>query len=86
MKVIYKYKLALNVYTRIPLQRSAKIVKVAMQHGDLTMWVLLDNDDSELAFRRFCVVGTDTHFSRDHEYVDTVFDGAFVWHVLEEVR
>lgn len=45
MKTIYKYKLILEDRQQVRLPMSARFLSVQLQHGELTMWCLIDTED-----------------------------------------
>ncbi len=82
MKNICKYDL--NKHSsgqKIEMPDSAKILKVAYQDNDLKMWVLVDVN---IPKREYYVeiFGTGWDVETDGKYIDTVFDGEFVWHIF----
>lgn len=82
---IWKYNLYTNSEPEIPV--GGKVLHVGIQEGAPCLWVLVD-PEAEKEHREFMTYGTG-HYIRDvHEidYIGTVDDGAFVWHVYEEMR
>lgn len=83
MRTIYKYPLKVGHIMEIDLPKDAKPLCVKMQGGMPTMWAFVDSERPKEK-RIFMVTGTG--FSLDGpplRYLDTMFDGAFVWHALE---
>lgn len=76
---IYKY-LVVDTHAEMPI--GAKIRKVAWQDKMLTIWA--EVDPSERHERR-CIVffGTGCDAPSEGTYLDTVFEGPFVWHLYE---
>lgn len=82
MKVIYKY----NLTPTVLLPKDALVLKAGMQNGGLYIWVLVDPNEQTHTEREFEVIGTGHPFEHEylkHRFVDTIFDGPFVWHIWE---
>jgi hypothetical protein len=80
MKVIYKYELTRTV--TLPI--NSQILKAGMQNGIMFIWVLVDPNEKETCENNFEILGTGHSFEFDyltHTYIDSLFDGPFVWHV-----
>ncbi len=82
MRTIYKYELARTVSLPIDSQ----VLKVGIQNGIMQMWVLVDPNQKQTSYRNFEIIDTGHNFEFDyltHTYIDSLFDGPFVWHVWE---
>jgi hypothetical protein len=82
MKVIYKYELTSEVL----LPKDSLVLKAGIQNGGVYIWALVDPNEQTHIQREFIVVGTGHPFEYEylkHRFVDTVFDGPFVWHIWE---
>jgi len=82
MRVIYKYELARAV--QLPID--SQVLKVGIQNGIMQMWVLVDPNEKQTSQRNFEIIGTGHSFEFDyltHTYIDSLFDGPFVWHIWE---
>lgn len=81
--VVFKFPLE-RMRERIQLPADAKPLKVAMQQGLPVMWVHLDPAAPKIE-RCFEVYGTGHTIPDDAKltFVDTYFDGPFVFHVFE---
>jgi hypothetical protein len=80
MKVIYKYELART----IALPINSQILKAGMQNGIMFIWVLVDENEKQTYYANFEIIGTGHSFEFDylnHTYIDSLFDGPFVWHI-----
>ncbi len=80
MRVIYKYELARAV--QLPID--SQVLKVGIQNGIMQMWVLVDPNQKQTSQRNFEIIGTGHSFEFDyltHTYIDSLFDGPFVWHI-----
>lgn len=82
---IWKY--VLRSERKVEMPAGAKVLHVGLQHGEVTMWCLVD----PLAVqeeRHFHVYGTGWNLTKQlakerHEHIGTVIDGSLVWHVFE---
>lgn len=80
--IVYKYVIDGKP---IEMPKGAKLLKVAMQGSQMTLWAMVDPAlDTEL--RYFAVYGTGMRLANEKlEFIGTVFDSAFVWHVFERL-
>lgn len=70
----------------LTLPVGAEIVKLAYQNDILTMWYGRKVDEQQMERRTFRIVGTGHEIEEsdnDVNYIDTVFQDSFVWHILE---
>ena len=82
MKVIYKYPLESTVL----LPKDSLVLKAGMKENTMCIWVLLDPNEKIHSQRNFEIIGTGQPFAHEylkHRFVDTLFDGPFVWHIWE---
>jgi hypothetical protein len=81
---IYKYPLDLTDVQKVAMPTDARLLYVAMQNGQLTLWAHVDTD-LFTAHRLIAVIGTGNPAPELDEgvYVGTAFDGPFVWHVFD---
>jgi hypothetical protein len=82
MRVIYKYQLEKTI--QLPID--SQVLKVGMQNGIMQMWVLVDPNEKQTSQRNFEIIGTGHSFEfhyLTHTYIDSLFDGPFVWHIWE---
>lgn len=82
---IHKYPLPVPRCS-LELPAGAKILHVAMKDDRPCLWVLVDPTGPGET-RRFLIYGTGTEIPdlQNKEYVATVLDDPYVWHVFEEV-
>ncbi len=83
-KTIWKFPL-LNMPYDVTMPEGSKILKVDMQGGVPTIWVGVDTDMPD-EIRKFIIYGTGAVIRQEHtyaSYIETVFDGPFVWHIFE---
>ena len=82
-QTIWKYALDGTVTER-DMPFMAYIVYADMQGGFPTLWAMVDSD-LPLEKRIFHIVGTGSVFpAGEIDYIGTVMDGPFVWHIVEE--
>jgi hypothetical protein len=81
--IIYKYKLGIVEHQVIELPVNFKPLKVEFQGKQLCMWAMVDLLNSKNHFD-FYIIGTGQEWfdSTPLEYISTVFQGAFVWHIF----
>jgi hypothetical protein len=81
MKTIYKYPLSFPTHI-VYLPEGCRIVKLAEQDGAMYIWAIVDTGGLSIA-RRFTFVGTGHPLPvGEYEYIDTIFQGPFVWHLF----
>lgn len=80
--IIYKYSISKVDFL---LPKNGAIVKIGMQGKMLCFWVSFKKYTEETEHRQFYVVGTGQIIPVLTSYIDTVFDGEYVWHVFEEL-
>lgn len=81
MKTIYKYPTGF-----VDMPKGAIVRKAGTQNGEFFVWAEVD-PSQPLEERQFSVYGTGWELEdRPLCYIDTVFEGAFVWHVYEVLR
>ena len=85
MKRIYKYELEDGRGVEMPI--GAKVLTIQTQNGLPYIWALVDID-AECDFRYFTIVGTGHDFPNadDFNYINTIQDGPFVWHIFELIK
>lgn len=84
MKQVWKFSfLSPESHQIFNVPRGAKVLSVDLQSNIICIWMLVDPKNL-LVEREFRVVGTGWDTDREaHEFVGTVIDGPFVWHVFE---
>lgn len=84
---IFKYKISndTSMQTTTPMREGALIRAVGMQDNAVHVWaeVPYDVGGERLVPRTFLVVPTGGDIPDPGNYVGTVFEGPFVWHVYE---
>jgi len=81
---IWKYGLALTAEPiEISMPADAELLQVQDQGGTITIWAVVEPKAARV-MRRFRIVGTGHAFDVEPlEYLGTVQQGAYVWHVFE---
>lgn len=82
---IWKYTLHRVDIQEVAMPAFAKVLHVAMQSGEITLWAWVDSKQPRSP-RVFAIVGTGNP-APDFEsgiYHGSVFDTPFVWHIFEE--
>jgi len=85
MHKIWKYPFGISGNIIISMPKLARILDIQYQNGTLCMWALVDDNDL-IVNRFFTVIGTGHNipdFSHGLEYIKTVQDGPYVWHIFE---
>lgn len=78
MITVYKYGEGV-----VNMPKGAIVRKAAMQNGRVTLWAEVDTSQP-LEARTFVTYGTGWEIDEEKRcYIDTIFDGPFVWHVYE---
>lgn len=82
---IYKYKVEPSGNTFE--DKFKKILKVDWQGDDLCIWALID-DNSEMKTLNVYIIPTGVPFDLklDLEYLDTIKDDLFIWHIFYELK
>lgn len=83
MKTIWKYPIKLSdTPTTIAIPHGGKVVMVAMQGAQPTLWVEVE-PSNEAEARCFAVHGTGHPISESRVHVGSFQSPPFVWHVVE---
>lgn len=73
---------AFNEMVTIKAPQSLGINHIEMQHGIVTLWSLVDKD-SPAFDRTFRIVGTGHEMEPVGNYLGTVHERVYVWHIFE---
>ena len=86
MKTIFKYKIAPCARKEpIVIPIDAEFLHVADQEGDICLWLLVDtNMSNQKYFLSVYGTGHEIEYINTKQYLGTVFQGPFVWHVFVE--
>ena len=84
METIWKYPIKITDHQDVSMPSGAVALTVQMQAGALTLWALV-NPDAPTEPRRVRVIGTGHPCNVEaFDYVGSVQDRAFMWHVFIE--
>ncbi len=87
--IIYKYEFKVSDNVIIPMHKIVKILKYGKQNptsGILTVWVMVDVESESDCYEIHLKIHGTGHPLPDetYEYITTVSDGQFVWHIFDE--
>jgi hypothetical protein len=86
---IYKYELKRTDFQDLYLPEGFKILSCENQNGTICVWALVIPWSTTKTKVTFTIVGTgnpiDVNFPESLVFINSVFDGPFVWHVFYEV-
>lgn len=85
MRTIHKYPLYVGKNIECWLPAGARILTIGYQGQALCLWAEID-DSAPFERRVFSVFGTG-HLMPDNvplAFIDTVFEGPYVWHIYEQ--
>ena len=81
MMRVFKYPFEITDDVEIKMPVGARVLHVAMQDDQPTLWALVD--DTHMAeTHRFWLRGTGHPVPDGAKHVATFFDGPFVWHLF----
>jgi len=84
METIYKYEGKIGIF-ELEMPKGAKILSCQMQKDILCIWALVDKFKSTKK-SVFNVYGTGLDIDpTDKEYISTVQNGPFVWHIFRDL-
>lgn len=63
------------------MPQGAEVVRFALQHGEAHIWAIVD-PAAPLRLRHFSIIGTGMPMPPG-DYVGTLEQGPFVWHLIE---
>lgn len=81
---IWKFTLPIIDRPVKEMPAGARVLSAQMQGGELHVWAICDTAaDAKRVRARFAIVGTGNPMPTEQvRFIDTVQDGAFVWHVF----
>lgn len=86
MLTVWKYRIPKSPEHAIGMPQGAKILRVAEQDWEVTLWALVDTE-KPIEYRSFAVLATgealDPTWAPWARHVGTYISGAYVWHVFE---
>lgn len=83
---IFKYELPLDDLVTLELPLGSEVLSVGEQNGKVYLWAKFNSATQFMEKRKFKIVGTGGEFD-DHrlQYIGTVHERIFVWHIFEYV-
>lgn len=82
---IFKYEIPIEGDFTLQLPKGAKIISFQLQKETPVIWAIV-NEQLELETRYFEIVGTGFDFiSTCREYIGSIQQDIFVWHLFEDV-
>jgi len=86
---IWKYELSVTDMQRVMMPPGAELLSVANQGGTLCLWAKVDADLPPTDEVWIEIIGTGneipTDMGIDRNFIGTVLQNPFVWHVFERV-
>ena len=82
MRTILKYEVQNTDRPVIVMPDGANILAVGMQNDNMFLWADVDTDNGERRYE-LRVIGTGHPVPFGMTYVNTVFQGPFVWHIYK---
>ncbi len=85
-RTIWKFPLRLTDVQIVMMPAGADILAVGVQSEGIVMWARVDPAETKRQGYKVAIVGTGhpAPDQADSNYVGTVFDGPFVWHIFTE--
>lgn len=88
MRIVWKYKLAVEDLQEVGLPEGAEILSVQDQRGTLTIWAMVDPDEKRISPVTIEIIptGLPVH-PADRKHLATVQqeNGHLLWHVFQRV-
>lgn len=86
-KIIYKYRVPAIGQNNLFLPSGARVLRVDMQGNDIVLWAESRTEDAPPTPRviEIYATGLEFPFSPNREYINTFFDGPYVWHAYEDM-
>lgn len=80
--IIYKYQFALVESQYVAMPGGAEVLSTGLQNGIITIWAKVDPNNPSVAYA-FHIVGTGGEVPDNTEFIGTVQQDRFVWHVFQ---
>lgn len=85
-RMIYKYKVPIEIAIIIKMPKDAKILTLKLQNDKPYIWVEFDaENENNLEERTFFIAMTGQEFGCYMKYIDTFFQNEIVCHLYERV-
>lgn len=87
MHTIYKYQIKPSD-PGIKLPLGSQVLHADTQNGEFFIWALVNLDETEFVEREFAVWGTGWEIEEypNVDFISTVFEGPYVWHIFEILK
>jgi len=86
---IFKYNANITDMQTFEMPAGAQILSAKNQHGELCLWVLVNENEPSMTQRHIEIIGTGNPIPQDmgidRKFIDTVVINPFVWHVFERL-
>lgn len=82
--VIYKYTIKLKNKQTVELPLGAKVLKFGHKGDDISLWAMVDSEESDKLPLDVIVIGTGNAIEESldrYEHVETIITGFYVWHI-----
>ncbi len=81
---IYKFQLTKSARQLVELPKNAEILKLDVRDTELFIWAFVESGPEENIKHEIFIFKTGHPINDRHKlkYLNTVFDGYFVWHVF----
>lgn len=86
MITVYKYTIEVaGGQQDVVVPVCSRLLKIGMQNGKIALWFEVETEMAYEETKTFSVFGTGQSIPEHvcYIYIDTVFDGDFVWHVYQ---
>jgi hypothetical protein len=84
---IWKYVFPYRIFDRfelIDIPEKGEILHVGIQNENICLWIKV-NTENKKEERAFILRGTDKELKVEEEYIGTVMDNSYVFHIFEQV-
>lgn len=87
MHTIYKYQIK-RIAPAIKLPLGSQVLRAGIQNREVFIWALVNLDETEFVEREFAVWGTGWEIEEypNVDFISTVFEGPYVWHIFEILK
>lgn len=82
-QVVHKYLLQIGTKVSIDFPVYSQVVKAGMSQGQPAIWVRKNPHIVGPGVKHFYVAATGEAMPDNAGYIDTVFQGPYVWHVFQ---
>lgn len=83
-RTIWKFQLDISSWQDIDMPEGAEPISAAMQDGVLCVWAKV-NPDAPRVSKVFAIIATGATLPPNGNFIATVHDHPYVWHVFEIV-